>query len=114
MSRAKVISETPVTMAEVKFELEGIKGRDKELNFRSQRTDEYLNIFVKIDTKKAEDLKKKLEKLSIPRMGAEHIVKIVDLLPKTVEELKIILQGYPLTITKENMQKIVDVVKDYI
>jgi DNA-directed RNA polymerase subunit F len=29
-------------------------------------------------------------------------------LPRTVEDLKVILQGYTITLTKDNMQKIVD------
>ena len=114
MTKPIVLSEKPISMAEVKKEIGKIKARDKELNFRSNRTEEYLNIFVKLDDKKADELKQKLEKLKIPRLGEEHIVKIIDILPKTVDELKIVLQAYPLTITKENMQKIADAVKDFI
>ena len=35
----------------------------------------------------------------------QGIAKIVDLLPKTTEDLKAILQAYTVTITKENMKK---------
>jgi DNA-directed RNA polymerase subunit F len=113
MTKPQVVSEKPVSMAEVKEEIGKIKKRDKELNFRSNRTEEYLNIFVKLSPKDAAELKKKLEKLKIPRLGEEHIVKVIDILPKTVEELKVVLQGYPLTITKENMKKIVDAVAQF-
>lgn len=111
MTKPIVMSETPVTMAEAKTEIQKIKKRDNELNFRSTRTEEYLNIFAKLDKKQADELKEKLEKLKIPRLGLEHMIKITDILPQTVEELKVVLQGYPLTITKENMQKIVNAVK---
>jgi len=114
MTNPTITSEKPVAMSEVKEEITKIKKRDKELNFRSSRTEEYLNIFVKLDHKKAGELRAKLEKLGIPRMGEEHIVKIIDILPKTVEELKIVLQGYPLTITKENMKKVVDTVLEFV
>ncbi|MBW2995031.1 hypothetical protein KY312_01655 [Candidatus Woesearchaeota archaeon] len=114
MTKPIMVSEKPITMAEVKKEIEKIRKKDKELNFRSTRTEEYLNIFVKLDEKKADELGQKLQKLKIPRLGEEHIVKIIDILPKTVEELKVLLQAYPLTITKENMQKIADAVKNFL
>jgi DNA-directed RNA polymerase subunit F len=114
MVNPKIISEKPATMAEVKEEIAKIKERDKELNFRGQRTEEYLNVFAKVDFKKSEEIKKKLEGLKIPRLGEEHIVKIIDILPKTADELKIVLQGYPLTITKESMKKIVDTVNSLL
>ena len=114
MTNPKVISQEPVTMAEVKSELEKIKEKNKELNFRATRTEEYLNIFTKLSKTKAEELKKKLVGLNIPRLGTDHIVKVVDTMPKTADELKVVLQGYPLTITKENMGKIAEAVKDFL
>ena len=113
MTRPIIVSEKPISMPEVKDEIAKIKKRDTELNFRSSRTEEYLNVFAKLSGKDAADLKAKLEKLNIPRLGEEHIVKIIDILPNTVEELKVVLQGYPLTITKENMKKIVDAVAQF-
>ena len=49
----------------------------------------------------------------MPRLKAEHIVKILDILPTTEDHLKLILQGYILTISQANMKKIVDLVKEY-
>jgi DNA-directed RNA polymerase subunit F len=113
MTKPKIISETPISMAEAKSEIEKVKKRDSELNFRSTRTEEYLNVFAKLSKSKADELKEKLEKLKIPRLGQEHIIKVIDILPQTGDELKVVLQGYPLTITKENMQKIVNAVKEF-
>lgn len=109
----EIISENPITMAELKERLVEIKKRDKELNLKSGRTEEYLNQFVSLKPKKAEELKEKLTKLDIPRLKEAHIVKIVDLLPSTVDDLKLILQGYTLTVSKDNFKKIVDVVKEF-
>ena len=105
MAAPEVIREYPLSMAEVKGEIEKIKKRDKELSFRTSRTEEYLNHFVNKDSIK---LIEALKKLNIARLKDEHIVKIADLLPRTVEDLKIVLQGYTVTITKDNIQKIVD------
>ena len=114
MTKPRLVSQEPITLAEVKAELEKIKEKTKELNFRATRTEEYLNIFTKLSKSKAEELKKKLADLNVPRLGNDHIAKIVDTLPKNTEELKVVLQGYPLTITKENMNKISKAVKEFL
>jgi|TARA_B100001971_G_C18097960_1_gene487207 DNA-directed RNA polymerase subunit F len=106
--KPEIIEEHPITMSELKGELAKISKGDDELNFRSQRTVEYLDEFV--TDKKLDGLKEKLIKLNISRLKEEHICKIVDLLPETPEDLKSILQGYTITITNENLKKIVDVV----
>ena len=113
MASSKIISEQPALMAEVKEELEKIQKRDTEQGFRAQKTLEYLNTFAKLSLKDAHALKKEIEDLSIPRLAEAYVVKIVDLLPETVDEVKVVLQGYAVTVTKENMQKIVDCVKKY-
>ncbi len=113
MLKPKVISESPVSMAALKAELEVIKTRDGELNFRGQKTEEYLQQFVKLSKEDAEELSKKIEAINIPRLKAEHISKIVDLLPANVEDLKVILQGYSLAVTNDNLNKIVEAVSEY-
>lgn len=113
MVKPEIISEKPITIAELKQEIDKIKKRDKELNFRVGKTEDYVNQFADLSKAKEEELIKKLEKLNIPRLKDIHITKIVDILPKTVDELKIILQGYTITVNNDNVKKIVDVVKDF-
>jgi DNA-directed RNA polymerase subunit F len=106
--KPEILEEHPITMAELKVELAKVAKEGDELNFRSQRTIEYLNEFV--TEKKLVELKEKLVKLDIPRLKEEHICKIVDLLPESPEDLKSILQGYTITVTNDNLKKIVEVV----
>jgi len=108
--KQKILSETPINMAEVKEGLRKISERDKDLNFRAQKTAEYLDQNVRLELKKTRDLLKKLEKLEIPRLREMHLHKIVDLLPEREDDLKMIMQSYNVTVTKENLKKIVDVV----
>jgi DNA-directed RNA polymerase subunit F len=109
-----LIEELPITMAELKAELAHIKERDEELTARSNKVEEYVGHFVDVDEKKAVELKKSLEGLNIPRLKDLHVCKITDLLPRTVDELKTILQGYTITVSQDNMKKIVETVKGYI
>jgi len=111
--KPKIISEEPMTMVEVKAELTKNK-KDGELNFRANKTDEYLGQFVSISTKDAQELKEKLEKLAISRLKPEHITKIIDVLPVTQDDLKNLLSGYTITINAENAGKIVELVKEYV
>ncbi len=109
-----IIEEKEIPMFEVREEFEKIKKREKELNYRIQKTDEYLNTFTLLGTKESKELVDNLRKLEIPRLADKHIYKIVDILPSTVEELKVVMQGYPLTINSDNMKKIAKTVKDSV
>lgn len=93
-------------------ELEKIKKRDTELNFRANRTEEYLNQVAAI--KGAEELFDKITKLNIPRLKEQHIHKIIDIAPATVNDLKIVLQGYTITLNNESMKKIVDTLSEFL
>jgi DNA-directed RNA polymerase subunit F len=113
MVKPTVISEEPTSMAEVKKNLADIKKRDGELNFRANKAEEYLNDFVHIKADEAQQLKKKLEGLKISRLKEDQIIKIIDLLPDTADDLKIILYGYTLSLSKTDMEQVIDVIKGF-
>ncbi|MBI2576709.1 hypothetical protein HYV84_05840 [Candidatus Woesearchaeota archaeon] len=110
MTSVKILSEKPISIGELKDDLESIQKRDGELGFRSNKTLEYLNQFVGTENRK--DLVKKLQALNIPRLKDTHIIKIADFMPTKVEELKIVLQGYPITINNDNLKKICSTVEE--
>ncbi|MBU0471962.1 MAG: hypothetical protein KKF89_03265 [Nanoarchaeota archaeon] len=114
MSKPEIIEKTPITIVNLKTELKNIHKRDGELTFRGNKTEEYLNDFVKLSKKDADELTVKLNKLDLARLKPQFITKVVDLMPTTVNELKVILQGYTLSIKTEDMNKIVKVVKEYV
>ena len=113
-TKPKILEEQQVPCFEVKEDIKKIKKRDAELNFRVQKTEEYLNVFISISAKEGRELVKKLQDLKIPRLHDNHIFKIVDILPATIEELKVVMQGYTLTINNDNLKKIAAIVKDYV
>jgi len=114
MTKPQIQGESPVTMAELKEELAKIKARDNALNFRAEKTQEYLDQFVTLDESAAKELMKKIEDLQVPRLRNEHIVKLLDILPITPEEVKLVLQGYTITVTKENLKRVADVIQESI
>lgn len=114
MAKIMIESEEPVCEFELKNELERIKEKEKELDFRANRTLEYLHEVSKISFEDGNKLKKALIDLNIPRMKDVVICKIVDLLPKTEDELKSIIQPYSITISKNHMKEILKTVSEYV
>ena len=114
MTQPEILEKQPLSLVEVKSVLRKVKKRDEEMNFRAGRTEEYLNQVVRTTQKDANELRKKIEALGVPRLKDEHIIKIVDIVPRTVAELKVILQGYTLTVSNDNLKKIIDAVNDTI
>ena len=108
-----IVEELPLNGAELKSALENIQKRDGELSFRGNKTLEYLNQLTLPAPKKAGELKKKLEELNIPRLKDTHVHKIIDVMPKYVEDLKVLLQGYTITVKDEHLKKILDVIAEF-
>lgn len=111
----EIINEKAITMVDAQDALKKIEGRekDKELNFRAKKAKEYLKMFVCVKKAEAEKLRKELEGLSIARLKERHIAKIIDIMPKDIEGLKIMLSGETISPKSEDLKKIMDVLKEY-
>ena len=73
-----------------------------------------MDVLKVIKLKDAEEIMEKIQKLNIPRLKDLHICKIIDLTPQTIVELKNIVQSYSLTITNDNLEKILEVLTEYV
>lgn len=113
MGNPQFIEEKPLALADVKATLHSIEKRDKELGYLSTKAKEYVDLFVSLPEKKKEELHKKLASLDLTRLKGEHLCKIIDFLPKDLDELKVILQSYPLSLAKKDQEAIVAVVKEF-
>ena len=111
--KPEILSEKPTNSAAVKADLEKIKKRDGELSYRANKTLDHLNQTVILTEKQAKDLEKELTELDIPRLKENHIQKLIEILPVTLDQIKVVLQGYTLTVTQDNMKKVVDVIVKY-
>ncbi|MEK6974003.1 MAG: hypothetical protein AABW41_02090 [Nanoarchaeota archaeon] len=113
MAEIQIIKETPLALAEMRQKLEEIKKRDKELNFRAKKTEEFLNSITKLKYQKAEELKKELHDLKIDRLRLAITSKLIDILPKDMDSLRAIFSNESLSLKEEDYTKILDVVKKY-
>ncbi len=110
---SNVTNKEPLSLVELKTSLEKVKKRDEELNFRSNKTYEFLKELNLLSKKDYKELYKKIEELEIPRLKDFHIKKIIDLMPVNAEDIKLVLSEYTLTVNNENIKKIDSVLDDY-
>ena len=106
----EITQETPINLSEMKERLSKVKDRDKELNFRGKKVEEYLNTIKLKDYKK---LIEDLQSLNIQRLRERQIALIVNILPKDQDSLRIVLANENLTLKQEDLQKIVETVKKH-
>lgn len=111
MTNPTIIEQSTMNLSEVKKAVKGIEKRDEELGLLSKKTKEYLDTFVELSDKDASTLKKALLDLKLTRLKEEHMTKIIDFLPTTDDELKSVLQAYPLTLPKKDKEAIITEVK---
>jgi DNA-directed RNA polymerase subunit F len=106
----KVIETKPVGMPEAR-EIMSSREKDKELSYEQKLAMEHLNKFTKL---KPADAKKFLEELSaVLRMSEETKIQILNLLPKTAEELRMIFTRENFSLKDNEIKKILEIVKKY-
>ena len=114
MPEIKIIEEKPISMAELKEEMKEIKKRDAELGFRTAKVAEQLEVLKIVKQKDAEEMLAKIQKLGIPRLKDQHALKIIDMMPANMTELKNVIQSYALTVTNDNLEKILEILSEYL
>jgi DNA-directed RNA polymerase subunit F len=113
MGGPEILEKSPMNLVDVREELERIRKRDGDLDIRGNKTDEHAKAFSTLSQKEANELFEKITKLAIPRFKDIHVQKVIDMLPANVGQLKLVLQGFSVSVTAENMKKIVDIVAQY-
>ena len=109
-----ILSESAMSMSEVKAVLEKVKKKEGELNFRAQKTLDHLIHAKPLAPKKAQELYDKIVKLEVSRMREQYIKKLIDTLPTKEKDAKLILQGFNVTIASKDLKEIVAVINEYV
>jgi DNA-directed RNA polymerase subunit F len=113
MASPQYIEQVPMNLTQVKKAVDTIVERDEELNFRTNKVKEYLENFNEACKRDSDKMIEKLSGLGITRLKEEQMAKIIDFMPKTLEELKAILAAYPLSLSKKDQEAIVTAVKSF-
>ena len=71
----------------------------------------FIKKILKLNLKKAKELKKEIEKLELRKVKIEHIIKIVDLMPGNAEDLNKIFVD--VSLDEDETRKILDTIKKF-
>ncbi|MCW3135418.1 MAG: RNA polymerase Rpb4 family protein [Canidatus Methanoxibalbensis ujae] len=111
----KILEEEILTFAEVKEILEELKQKaiasGKEMRYEKRKVLSHVSKFAKTDAAKSRELVNELMKLG--KMNREIAVRIADLMPKTEVEVRAIYAKERFTLTKEDIERILDCVARY-
>ena len=97
-------STEPLSIVEVKEYIK--KSEDSEADIMG-----FINKFVKLKIKDAKKLINKIEELNLMKVKKEHIVKIIDLIPETQEDLNKIFVD--VSLNEDETNKILDTIKEF-
>ena len=107
----EIITEKPISLPEMEKYIQDMKKRDKELNFRAKKVEEYLKNVPKV--KDYEKIKKGLNDAQISRLKDKHITLIINIFPRDLDSLRAVLSGENITLKDEDLKKIVEIVDKY-
>ncbi|MHA1506879.1 MAG: RNA polymerase Rpb4 family protein [Candidatus Asgardarchaeia archaeon] len=104
----KIKSRKYLTLPEVKEILERLS-KERELDYTQRITLDYVLKFSKISKEKTVELLKKIMELGIEE---ELAYQIVNIMPKTLEELSTIVGGRAYS--DENMKEVINLINSYL
>ncbi len=104
-----------ITISEAKEVMEKIakkRQEEAELLFETRRALKHLRTFAKLPADKAKELVEELMKL--PQVGRKDLaVKLVDIMPRIPDEVRIIYAKERFTITSEQIEEILEIIDKY-
>ena len=104
-----------ITISEAKEIMEKIakeRQKEAELLFETRRDLKHLRTFAKLPADKAKELVEELMKL--PQVGRKDLaVKLVDIMPRIPDEVRIIYAKERFTITSEQIEEILEILDKY-
>lgn len=104
----KVIDTDPITIAEVKEMLSSIQ-EHYELTYEQNLALDHVTKFSKLDAESAKKMVEELEEL----IKKTQAIKIADIMPEDMADLRLIFAKERGSIKKEDMEKILEIVNKY-
>jgi len=97
-------NSTPLSMVETLEYMKKIQNPKTEVK-------DFIKKFIKLDIKKAKELKDQIEQLEILQVNENHISKIIDFLPEDKEELNKIFPD--TTLDEDETKKLLKTIKKF-
>ncbi len=106
----RVVKEKPVPLAEVLGILEKTK-KHGELEYWQRLTYDYAQKFAELKPEEAKELTEELMKME--KIREHQAVAIVDLMPKTSEDIELIFSKERTKLEDDEVKKVLEIVKKY-
>jgi DNA-directed RNA polymerase subunit F len=108
MSKPVIVSEEAIDVYEVLKEIKTLE-KQGDLGFRAQKTKEYIEETKQYADKKAKDAREEIIALDVPRLKKDHVSKIIDIAPVSLEDLKQLVTSFNITVKEEHLKNIFDI-----
>jgi len=105
----EAIKEESISIAEAKEILNSIEEKTVEQKLAF----EHAKKFGKLKLEKVKMLKEELNKLENRKLKEDIIVKLIDILPKTENEIKTLFSYSQAQLTDEEMKQVLDIILKY-
>ncbi len=106
----EIKGERFVSWSEAKKILEK-KSRENELGYEQKNALEHLRKFSSLKDKETNDMVDELKKIG--KLRERHIVSIINMLPKDMEDLRLLFANEIVTISEDDKKKILSIVKKF-
>ena len=110
MVEYKMIKEKFISIPEAKEILSGIE----EPEYEQKLAAEHVKKSAKMKKEEADKLAEELKAMDNRKMKEEYIMKIIDLAPKDLDDLKVILSGSPVAFKDEEIIAFLDIIKKHV
>lgn len=108
--RPVILKKDPLSLNEVSELLVELE-KSGELSPNQQKIRDFTSKFNNLNKEKTLNLIKELEASDIPRLTLDTIIEVINMMPQNETELKTVLVRNRLTISKENSDKILSILK---
>ncbi len=85
----------------------------KELKHEQKLAFDYARKFSKINLEDVDAFVEEIKNAGIPRLKEKHIVKLIDIMPLTRDEVKAIFAKEEVVLSAEDIKKIIEIVKKF-
>lgn len=104
----KTLGSEPIPLSKVKDLLESFS-EEYELNYEQNLTLDHVTKFSKFSLEDTEKLIEELEEV----LKKKHAIRVADLMPEDLSDLRLIFAKEKIPIKKEDMKKILEILNKY-
>jgi|YNPNPStandDraft_1061719.scaffolds.fasta_scaffold105987_1 DNA-directed RNA polymerase subunit F len=104
----KILENKPVSMAEAKETMTKLE-RKKELSYEQKLALEHLKKHTQISADKAKKIAEEIN--GFIRLSPEVLAQIINIMPKNIDELRLIVSSEKFVLKEEELNKILEILK---